>query len=534
LCAILTDHGFEDFDVSSVSGDLGGYVQADITSARALLEPLMDVFQVDVAEDGGTLNFRSRLRTSLAPREIAVLADIDDEPLWSENRGHDSDFAAEAALTFYNPVLDYEQASVRSRRAQTASERTVAYDLPATLGEEAALSAVETLLRAQRVARRSLSLAISPAEVSIVPGDAIQLPGMIDGTFVVERVEDGAFRRIEARHHAALPPTSVPRTTSRRSTGSTASSGFAPILHFLDLPRLSMAAPESFACVAAYAKPWRRIALSSSATTEGYRQRVTLDRPARIGTLAADLPAGMSGRFQHGDALEIGLFFDGLSSVAPLAVLGGENRIAVMAQNGVWEIVGFLSAEEISTGRWQLTGLLRGLSGTEDAMLAGALTGAACIVLDEAVVSLGLAAEERGRSLNWLAENLGGVTERFGPTAFVGGERAETPLSPVHLRGRRQADGSIGFSWTRRGRVDADSWEGAEIPMDEPFERYCVELLDGPAVRRVVDIDGSLFDYSATDEIADFGSRRNSIELRIRQMGRAVPLGIPAQAMIQV
>jgi hypothetical protein len=70
--------------------------------------------------------------------------------------------------------------------------------------------------------------------------------------------------------------------------------------------------------------------------------------------------------------------------------------------------------------------------------------------------------------------------------------------------------------------------------MDEPFERYRVEFLDGPAVRRVVDIGGSSFDYSATDEIADFGSRRNTIELRIRQMGRAVPFGIPAQAMIQV
>ncbi|TWF56995.1 baseplate multidomain protein megatron [Neorhizobium alkalisoli] len=532
--AILTDQGFDDFDVSSVSGDLGGYVQADVTSARALLEPLMEVFQVDAAEDGGILNFRSRLRASLAPRDISVLGDVEDESLWSETRAHDSDLAADAVLNFYNPVLDYEQASVRSRRTPSAGDRTAAYALPATLAEEAAQTAVETLPRAQRVARRSIGISISPADIAVEPGDAIRLPGLVDGTFVVERIEDGAFRRIEARHHAALPPTSVPRTTKRKSTGSSASAGFAPILHFLDLPRLSTASAENFACVAAYAKPWRRIALSSSATVEGYRQRVILDRPARIGALTADLSAGVSGRFQRGQAVEVNLLFDGLASADPLSVLGGENRIAVRAENGAWEILGFLSAEEISTGIWRLTGLLRGLAGTEDAMLAGAIAGAACVVLDDAVLPLGLLTEERGRSLNWLAESLGGATERYGPVVFAGGERAETPLSPVHLRGRRQADGSIRFSWTRRGRIDADGWEASDIPLDEPFERYRVELLDGSAVRRTVDVDASSFTYSAADEIADFGSRRSMIDLRIRQMGRAVALGIAAQATVKL
>lgn len=60
IAAILTDHGFSGFDVSAVSGDLTGYVQGDVTSARNLLEPLMAAFQVDVAEDGGTLRFRSQ------------------------------------------------------------------------------------------------------------------------------------------------------------------------------------------------------------------------------------------------------------------------------------------------------------------------------------------------------------------------------------------------------------------------------------------------------------------------------------------
>ncbi|KAB1112733.1 hypothetical protein F4V89_14995 [Neorhizobium galegae] len=536
IAAILTEHGFEDFDVSEVSGDLTGYVQGEVTSARALLEPLLEVFLVDVAEDGGRLRFRSRLTASLAAKEIAVIADIEDEPLWSENRGHDSDFAAEAVLTSYNPSLDYEQAGVQPRRARAESQRILSYDLPAVLPEETSLGAVETLLRTHRVARRSLSFALSPADITVEPGDAVRLalPDAVgpEGTFIVERIEEGAARRIEARHHAPLAPLNYAAGEGRRNGGSAVSDAFAPVLHFLDLPRFKPGEAAGFARVAGLCRPWRRITLSSSVTTEGYRTRSLLDRPARLGILAAPLSGGVIGRFDRGPATEIELFFGGLSSVDEQAVLNGENRIAVKARNGAWEVVGFASAEEVSPNRWALSNLLRGLAGTEDAMLAGAAAGAAVVVLDEAVVPLGLSAEERGLAMNWLAESLGQAGGRSGPHGFAGGLRAETPLSPVHFRGERQVGGDARLTWVRRGRVEADNWDGIEIPLDEPEERYRLELLDGTIVRRSVEVTEPAFTYPAADEIADFGGIRSSLSLRVRQMGRAVPLGVPAEAVV--
>lgn len=536
IAAILAEHGFEEFDVSEVSGDLTGYVQGEVTSARALLEPLVEVFQVDVAEDGGRLRFRSRLTASLAAKEIAVIADIEDDPLWSENRGHDSDFAAEAVLTSYNPSLDYEQAGVRSRRARAESQRILSYDLPAVLPEETSLGAVETLLRTHRVSRRSLSFALSPADITVEPGDAVRLalPDAAGpaGTFIVERIEEGAARRIEARHHAPLAPSNHAGDGGHRNGGSAVSDAFAPVLHFLDLPRFAPGEAASFARVAGFCRPWRRMALSSSVTAEGYRMRSALDRPARAGILAAPLSGGVAGRFDRGPAMEIELFFGGLSSADEQAVLNGENRIAVKAQNGAWEIVAFAAAEEISPNRWSLSNLLRGLAGTEDAMQAGAAAGAAVVVLDEAVMPLGLSAEERGLVMNWLAESPGQAGGRSGPHRFAGGMRAETPLSPVHIRGERQVAGDARLTWVRRGRVEADGWDGTEIPLDEPEERYLLEVLDGTIVRRVVEVAEPAFIYPAIDEIADFGGTQPSLSLRIRQMGRAVPLGTPAAATV--
>lgn len=183
-----------------------------------------------------------------------------------------------------------------------------------------------------------------------------------------------------------------------------------------------------------------------------------------------------------------------------------------------------------------MTNLLRGLAGTEDAIAAGAVEGASVVVLDAGVVPLGLVAEERGFAINWLAENLAGAGGRVGPHAFAGGMRAQTPLSPVHIRASRQPAGDIRLSWMRRGRVEADGWEALDIPLDEAEERYRVEILRSETgqdeVRRSVEVVSPAFTYSAADEIADFGAPRPSLRVRIRQMGRAVPLGIAAEKTI--
>ncbi|NSY95012.1 baseplate multidomain protein megatron [Agrobacterium tumefaciens] len=462
IAAILTDHGFSDFDVSAVSGDLGGYVQGDVTSARNLLEPLMAAFQVDVTEDGGTLRFRSRNTVVLPVRDIAVLADLEDEPLWSENRGHDSDFAAEAVLTSFNPTLDYEQASVRSRRIDNAGSRVMRLDLNAALPAETAETAVEALLRDNRQARRSLRFALPPCDIALEPGDCIRLPEgdfpqAPAGRFLVSRIEDGAVRQVEARAFSAAFPVFAGGAEERRGSGASGAEGFAPEVLFLDLPYHDGIAPEDSARIAALAKPWRPIVISASPGREGYRQRVLLDRPAMIGALAMPLTSGPSGRFDRKNTVVVDLPFGEVSSAGELPVLNGENRLAIKAANGVWEIVAFAKAEEIAPSRWRLSALLRGLAGTEDALAAGAPKGAPVVVLD-----------------------------------------------------------------------------ASDIPLDEPFELYRIEVLDGETVRRMAEVSQPFWFYPAADELTDFPALRDHISVRVRMLGRAVPSGVVAQATLPI
>ena len=533
IASILSDHGFQGFDVSAVTGDLTGYVQGDLTSARSLLEPLLDAFQVDVIEDGATLRFRSRGKAVAPVKRISVYADIEDTPLWSENRGHESDFAAEAVLTSFNPALDYEQASVRSRRIENAGNRLLRYDLTAILPQEAAQGAVEALLRDNRLARRSVSFALSPNDIDLEPGDCVELADGPTGQFLVSRIEDGDTRRIEAREFSAAGSILTESVETPRNGSGNASYGFDPDILLMDLPRFDGGAPESFARVVAYGKPWRRMAVSVSAGTEGYQARAVLEQPGKIGALIAALPPGLSGRFNHAGAIEIDLPYGDLASMAELAVLNGGNRVAIKAANDTWEIAAFAQAEETAPGRWRLTKLLRGLAGSEDAMREGAGAGSDVVILDAAVVSLGLGQQERGLQLNWIAEAAGAQAAKVGPFPFAGGMRAETSLSPVHIRARRTVDG-VQLRWIRRGRIDADGWDASEIPLDETEERYRIELLQAGTVRRTTDVGEPVWLYAARDELADFGTVQATLSVRIRQLGRAVPLGIAAQAVLNI
>ncbi|QRM54762.1 glycoside hydrolase TIM-barrel-like domain-containing protein [Sinorhizobium sp. BG8] len=536
IAAILEDHGFDDYDVSGVGGDLSGFVQAEQTSARSLLESLMAAFQIDAIEEGGTLRFRSRLRAAAPGTEIAVLAERPDETSFEETRAHASELAGEVILDHFADQGSYSRVVARSRRMVVDNDRVMRLSLPGVLHEGAAAQAVEAALRDHRMAQRQISFRLPPNMLAPVPGDVVTLVDGPSGSFLVTRTTDAEVREVEARAFAGAEGAGGEPDDDEapRSTGAvlSASQAFMPDLHFLDLPGYEAGQPEDFARVSAQTRPWKPILVSSSPVFEGYRSRVRVDRPARSGRLVASLGPGVVGRFDHANVLVTDIDYGGLCSADRLSVLDGANRIAVASTDGRWEIIGFLDAEEISGGRWRLSGLLRGLAGSEDAMAAGHTAQSAVVVLDEAVRPLGIAADEAGRSLNWIAERIGGGGGMAGPIAFAGGVRALTPLAPVHLRARRDVSGQIRFSWTRRGRVNADSWLSTDIPLDEPQEAYRLDILAGNDPVRTVDLLDASYVYPVDTEIADFGTVRTEISFRVRQKGQSVPLGIPAEQTI--
>lgn len=523
LAGILADHGIEDYDVSCVTGDLKGYVAANIGSARALLEPLVHAHRLDVSDVDGVLTFRSRGRTAAMASTLDILADREDEPRWSLFDGQDGDYASEAVIDFQGEASEYENQTARSRRVTPVNDRILRVGLPAALPEEVAAPMVENLLRDHRLSRKIVRFSMSPQALEFEPGDVVTLDEGPAGRFQIARIEDGLTRDVEARQVGPGDAGAGYVRSGRRERRDEGDGAFSPVLHLMDLPRY--AGGEGFARAAVAARPWRRVALSVSAETENYERRVLLTQPARIGRLTAPLAGGPCGRGDGANRISVRMVHGGLASVSELSQLNGSNRVAVQAESGVWEILSFRIADEVSPGQWELSGLLRGLSGTEDATAAGAAVGAGFVVLDEAVSSLALEPQEAGLTLNWLAESAGGG--RSGPVEFTGGLRAETPFAPVHLSAERVAGGTA-LRWVRRSRLDTDDWEGADIVADEVVEVYQVEILDGSSVVRTISVAAPEAFYADAQELADFGGPQPDILFRVRQCGSRVALGVAA------
>ena len=90
----------------------------------------------------------------------------------------------------------------------------------------------------------------------------------------------------------------------------------------------------------------------------------------------------------------------------------------------------------------------------------------------------------------------------------------------------------VEIGWTRRTRVDGDSWEVAEVPLGEEREAYRLEVMNGTGVVHRAEVSTPSFLYAAADEIADFGAPQPFLDVRIAQLSTSVGPGAWREARL--
>ncbi len=531
--AILADHGLPSARTEAVEGSVQGYL-LEPGSAREALEPLVDVFGLGVNEDAEGLVFQSDGGAPAFAIEPSEIVAKPDEPAIELRREPDHDLPAEAYLSFRNLLTDYQAFSSRAVRLGAKSRRVQTVSLPAVLDPGAGDALIEDWLRRRWNEREEIRLALPPQN-RVEPGMLLTIEGICSGApFRVTSVDRGLVTELTARRRSRDVPAPW-RMTAVGSVSPVAPIAGRPHLLLLDLP-LSGAdtSAENQFRIALWQKPWRPQLVYASPETSGYALRRRVETAADIGRLTAPLLPGVSGRFSRRQAVTLELPGGEAASVSRAQLLNGANALAVRSAADVWEVLQFEAADEIAPDVFRLSSLLRGQLGTEDAMASGAPTGADAVILDDAVLPAGLRPTEIGLLLNWRAGPSGtAVSDRFFATeAKAGGVRAQTPLSPVHLRARRSGSGGILFSWIRRGRIDADGWEAEDTPIGEDREEYQLEIAGetGAPVRSVV-VDESAWTYGPTERSSDFPASPAVISLTVRQHGTSVGWGVPARKL---
>jgi hypothetical protein len=298
---------------------------------------------------------------------------------------------------------------------------------------------------------------------------------------------------------------------------------------FLDLPLLTGDEVAHAPHVAVAAAPWPgAVAVWSAAGPDGFALNTLVSAPAVIGTTETALAAAPPGRWDRGPPLRVRLVAGALASADPLAVLNGANAMAIGdGLSDVWEVFQFAEAVLVAPGTYDLTLRLRGQAGTDGVQPAEWPAGSTVVLLDGTPRQVDLPLSARGLARTWrvgvAARGVDDpdVVERV--VAFAGiGLR---PYRPVHLRLARQG-GDLLLTWTRRTRIDGDTWASVEVPLGEDREAYLVRVLGSAGAVREEIVTAPAWTYTAAMQLAD--GLAGAVTFAVAQLSDRFGAGPPA------
>lgn len=498
LPALLSELAL-DYDVTAQTdfieayGSMDGFTIQERASFRDVVSSLSTLFMFDIIESGPVIKAVTQ-RESVASL-TATLNDLggDDEgdPV-KLTRAQESDLPLGMSINYIDVFNDYDPATVSQRRETVESESTPETDTPMVIDSPRAQQIVDRLLYSAWAGRTKSSFKIMPQFIALEAGDVIQVD---DRSFNiplrVQSISDGPHREISAKSfdRGIFESTSTPGRSQRILTQP---GDMAPSVSYMDLPILQsvVSTPEA-PYVAASLSPWVGVDVYLSITDSNFELDTSVITPAIMGNLTADFNAGDPNVWDTVNDLKVLLFSGELQTVNELNVLNSANAMAIESSPDRWEIIQFVNAQLTGTREYTLTKLLRGQLGTEDAIEPVVSTGARIVFLDSTIQQLGLGVNDIGREYFLRAgpgnKDVGDPLYNTVQKTFTG--RGLRPYSPALLEASIDGSGDTQISWVRRTRINGDSWDyTTDVPLNEAFEKYEVDIIDGGMVIRTIPV----------------------------------------------
>jgi hypothetical protein len=520
VAEICESSGAVGVDVSGLYGLVRGYVLAENGAGRAALQPLMLAYGFDAIERDASLSFRMRVGIAdavIGPENLAVTEETDG---WIETqRATDAEAIGRVRLGYVEAEGDYETRAVEALHPAGDLQSVSQSEFALALTQSEAQRIAERWLTESRVARDGARLALPPSLGDLGPGDVIALGPEARQLYRLDRAEQAGAIAFEAvRVEPAVYEASDEADAKVVPRSFVAPTPVLPL--FLDLPLMTGEEAPHAPHVAVAASPWPgSVAVYASDQDARYVLNRLVTAQSVIGATETAMGPAMGGVWDRSAPVRVKLSGGALSSVAAVQLLNGANLMAVGdGASGNWELFQFADAALVAPDTYDLSMLLRGQAGTEDAGAAGWPVGSYVVLMNGVPQQIALSANERDLARHY----------RIGPSqrgyddpsfthlveAFQGvGLR---PYSPAHLRAITGANGDLLVNWTRRTRSGGDSWSGLDVPLSEAYEAYLVRVVQGAAVVREVSVGQPQWSYSTAMMTAD--AVGSSFEIHVAQL----------------
>eukprot|EP01037_Dinobryon_pediforme_P009565 gene9565-9641_t len=530
---ILCDSGVIDAtylpqNLPKIDGFIDGYVIENQSSLRGALQPLSDVLGFYGRISAGAIGFSGRASGTILSVTKDDLVPAKDGNLIRLTRKQETELPHEISISFSNSENEFHVMTVSSRRIEGYSRRVSRSETAVIMPASTAQNLCDTLLQEIWAGREQAQFTLSPARLDVDIGDVIYVP-VASGAkpFRVQDITDGADRTVTA---LSVEPTIYNRTCQTPPPAAKQKPKFpGPArVHVLDLAQTS-SSTVTMQRLAVFADPWPgSMAIYKAIGSSTFKLVAQAEYPAKLGSTASVLNAGVVGRFDLANSLDVVMANGTLSSLSDDEIFAGQNLAAIQGLDGAWEIIQFANAELIAANTYRLSRLLRGLGGEAALATRSVVAGAPFVILDEAIVTLATGVSTYGVTSSY---KIGPSKMAYTDAAYVDVTTTVTgkalqPYAPVSVTAARQAGGVL-VSFLRRGRLDSDGWQPVDIPLGEDSEAYAIDVCSGDSVVRTLSAATTQCMYSNLQEIADFGTQQSRLSLRLYQLSASVGRGFP-------
>ena len=530
LCA-TADLNVNQVNVLAINDLLAGFLLNSVSPARAALEQLQKGFFFDAVESDGVMKFIPRGSNS-------ILSLTSDELIPQQNsktqsdvlkvlRAQEIDLPQKVDVTYIDQALDYQIGDQSSQRQATFSTNKDSQSLSIVFNDWQAKSIADISLYNAWYGRNSYQFSLPLQYLDIEAADVVE----IDGISI--RITDstiGLNGEIKCKG-TADDPSIYDFYVTPSNLGNEAQI-VAPVsstrLEILDIPAFSDGdVPYLRFAACGVGKNWNgAVVYRSDDGGVTYNNFTEIVQAGTIGNVLTVLPVASADLVDEVSIVQVSLVNGELESVSELAMLNGAN-IALIGN----EIVQFQNAVLVSENTYQLSYFLRGRQGTEFE-IGSHRAGERFVLLDNSIVKEQMPTQLIGVSRAYKGVSIGASLGSASEIDFTFGAESLRPFSPVEIASARDGSGNLTISWLRRTRVGGELRDGVDVPLSEETEAYSVDVLNGSAVVRTIDVSSPSVSYSAAQQVADFGTTQTLLSVNIYQISALVGRGIAGYAII--
>ncbi|MDX1974483.1 MAG: glycoside hydrolase TIM-barrel-like domain-containing protein [Rickettsiales bacterium] len=528
----------DDIEVGGITDLIEGYIIGEQQTVRQAIESLQQAFFFDVVESDHVLKFTSRGKDSqltIDEEDLIPTAESGSQRLLDITRAQEIELPKRVNVVFLNRLLNYQSATQYAQREVTSSLETDTISLPVVLSDQAAKTIADITLFTRWVGRTSYSFDLPVQYATLEPGDVITIATQgHNHTMRIVNIRTSTPNIISVDAVADSKNAYDFYTAPGVSGGLLQENSDIPQTELQLLDTVAFPADDSdkgYIRMAAsgLSDRWTGSAIYRSDDGGANFLRITdITTPAITGSALSVLGNGPYHIFDTGNTLDILLLGDdGLQSATEIAVLNGANAALVGD-----EIIQFKTATLTGSGRYTLSGLLRGRLGTEWAMGTHVLN-ERFVLLDARLSRLTQTNNLIGLPRQYKGVSFGNTLSDATAQSFTYSGVALKPYAPVHIHGTRDGSSNLTISWLRRSRLSPGWLDGVDVPLNEASEAYEVDIMDGGDVARTITgLSSATASYSAANQTTDFGSPQSSLTVKIYQLSAVVGRGYAGTATI--